>query len=1221
MAVSARAFARLHRHWVSVLWIAIALLASVAQAATYVYDANGRLRAVTSSTGESSQYTYDALGNILAVDHIAAGQLSIAAFIPNHGPAGSTVTIYGQGFSTTPSNNTVRFNGITGVVTSAAANQLVATVPATATTGTISVTVGSNTATSLDTFYVTSDSGGVAPTITSFAPAIAAVGTSVTVSGAGFVTGAGPTSTGVNNALSVVTPASDAQLSFAVPPGATTGSVGVVTPYGSAQSTQPLLIIPQNVTAVSNVVATAILTVGGTQAINIPTANKYSVLAFHGTAGQWLSLQLSQYSSPGGGMLLSTLFDQSGATVSTATLYPSIMSMHIPQLPKTGWYMVMMQATNSVSFSITLEANPSFSTSNAIAVSTSVGGQSKRAIFTGAQQQFYAVGVTNIATQPVGAALTATIYDIAWHELPSNASSSTSFAVNANFKNIASESAVVVSAPFLDTFSSQLTLLQDPTAVVTIDAPPVSLGTSVPGQRAYLWFNATAGQSVSLALPTLTITPSAPIFLQLIKPDGKNNDVSNGGTNCNPPACHYALNNLPETGRYRVTIFPNQYALGGAMNFNALVSSDVTGPITINTPYSLNLSQPGQVARLTFSGTAGQHLGLYVSSVATTPSGGSLSMLISNSNGSNLVAGGISTSSSIFRNLPVLPQSDTYTIQVDPPNAATATAQITLVQNPTATVVNDSGPQNLSTTVADENAYFTFQGAAGQSLGLGIGSLSFNTAGGAAVVKVSKPDGNDWDGTGGINCQAPGCHYPLNGLTQTGTYTVTVTPPSGKTMSFSATLSTDVSGALTVGTPSAVTLSRAGQVGRFTFSGTTGERWAVNLGSIATTPSGANMSVLVYSPDGNALSGGSLQASSNASVNLSPLTQTGTYVVQVESQYAYAGSAQLTVVHDPTDTLTIDGVAVPENPPYPGQNVYLSFNATAGQNLSFAMASFSTTPSSQVVNYSIYKPNGAFLTSGFCSSAAGCHTALMNVSAGTYSITVLAPSSSSGMSFTASVSTDVAGALSPNTALSLNLARAGQQALLTFTASSKDSGGLYLANVATVPAGGAVFVTTFGPPPPGVQLSGGSGGVTTNGTVNLPILPASGTYTVLVEPPFADTATLQLTYLTPTALTVNGGTVTVPTTGVGQNTYFSFNGTATQNATFVLNSVVITPNGGNSNVSVYQPNGTRVNFTNCSTLTCTVPLTNLPVTDVYQVVVNAPTASTTMSYTAQVTSP
>ena len=46
------------------------LVAVIAQAASYVYDANGRLRAVTSSTGASSAYTYDKLGNLLSVTSV-----------------------------------------------------------------------------------------------------------------------------------------------------------------------------------------------------------------------------------------------------------------------------------------------------------------------------------------------------------------------------------------------------------------------------------------------------------------------------------------------------------------------------------------------------------------------------------------------------------------------------------------------------------------------------------------------------------------------------------------------------------------------------------------------------------------------------------------------------------------------------------------------------------------------------------------------------------------------------------------------------------------------------------------------------------------------------------------------------------------------------------------------------------------------------------------------
>src|SRR5207245_2520855 len=67
---------------------------------------------------------------------------------------GTTLTIQGQGFSTTPSANTVRINGIVATVLSATANTLVVTVPSGATSGTISITVGTTTANSGTAFTV-----------------------------------------------------------------------------------------------------------------------------------------------------------------------------------------------------------------------------------------------------------------------------------------------------------------------------------------------------------------------------------------------------------------------------------------------------------------------------------------------------------------------------------------------------------------------------------------------------------------------------------------------------------------------------------------------------------------------------------------------------------------------------------------------------------------------------------------------------------------------------------------------------------------------------------------------------------------------------------------------------------------------------------------------------------------------------------------------------------
>jgi N-acetylneuraminic acid mutarotase len=80
----------------------------------------------------------------------------ITAFAPSTGAAGTSVTITGSKFSSTVNQNEVKFNGITATVSSATTTQLVVTVPATATTGTISVKVAGLIGISAVSFTVTS---------------------------------------------------------------------------------------------------------------------------------------------------------------------------------------------------------------------------------------------------------------------------------------------------------------------------------------------------------------------------------------------------------------------------------------------------------------------------------------------------------------------------------------------------------------------------------------------------------------------------------------------------------------------------------------------------------------------------------------------------------------------------------------------------------------------------------------------------------------------------------------------------------------------------------------------------------------------------------------------------------------------------------------------------------------------------------------------------------
>ncbi len=124
----------------------------------YYYDDLGRLTRVVDPSGNIATYHYDSVGNLLSITRStlpANNGLAILSFTPQSGPVGTTVTIQGQGFSTTPSANTVQFDGTPATVSTATASTLTVTVPSGATTGPISVTVAGTTVTSDTNFKIT----------------------------------------------------------------------------------------------------------------------------------------------------------------------------------------------------------------------------------------------------------------------------------------------------------------------------------------------------------------------------------------------------------------------------------------------------------------------------------------------------------------------------------------------------------------------------------------------------------------------------------------------------------------------------------------------------------------------------------------------------------------------------------------------------------------------------------------------------------------------------------------------------------------------------------------------------------------------------------------------------------------------------------------------------------------------------------------------------------
>ena len=215
----------------------------------YVYDELGRLVGVVNQNGDGATYAYDSVGNLLSISRQTAAQASIIRFSPATGIPGTTVTIYGTGFSATTSQNTVAFNGVAATVLSSSPSVIVTTVPASATTGPISVTSPAGSVTSGNSFTVASSTG--APTITSFSPSMIAPGSVLNIVGTNFESPLLNNRVKVNIVDAVVTSATPTSLSATVAV-AGSGRLSVATPAGKAIATSDLYVV-QSPYAVSDV--------------------------------------------------------------------------------------------------------------------------------------------------------------------------------------------------------------------------------------------------------------------------------------------------------------------------------------------------------------------------------------------------------------------------------------------------------------------------------------------------------------------------------------------------------------------------------------------------------------------------------------------------------------------------------------------------------------------------------------------------------------------------------------------------------------------------------------------------------------------------------------------------------------------------------------------------------------------------------------------------------
>jgi YD repeat-containing protein len=1178
------------------LWVG----AAQAQSTSYVYDANGRVVAVTSSTGTSVQYSYDTLGHVSQVGApLSPGQLAIFAFMPTHGEPGAQVTIQGQGFDSNPANDTVSFNGAVATVLSATATQLVATVPSGATTGPISVTADGQTATSSASFVI--DDTGLPPSITQVSPAVVSVGGTVTVTGTHLDPISGNTTLQMGAFDVPLSSVADTQLQYAVPTDGTSGYVTVETPYGSATSPSPVIVLPSSFST-SSVVSSGNATINGAGvALNIASSGQVGAVTFAGAKGAWISLQGSAITTTASSISYS-IYAPGNVLVQQGSVSATSPSIHLPQLTANGTYLALFQPSGAgAQMTVGVATDAQLTANVAATVVTSVPGQSARMLFNASAGQNFLFEINGTTTTPSNQNVTYTIYTPTGATYTSTATSTTGMVNLGNLPTSGTYQIIVAPGSGV-TGSMQVEVAQGVGGALSNASQ--SYATSVPGQNAYLSFTATQNENLELTFNNINVTGGSPdsLYVYVYGPTGQQAYAftcsgTNPGNSCTQHLWYLTA------GTYSVVVTPYNT---GAISFSALLQDDLVGP-TVATGGTANISLgTGQVERLTFNANAGDTIALNVSGITTTPAGQSVNFSVY----SPSVGAAITTSTAAYTtfsggggqtvNLSNLPVSGTYTVIVSPNNGLPANLQFSVLAGETGTMASNGASQSYGTSVAGQNAYLSFTATQNENLELTFNNI--NVTGGSPnslYVYVYDPTGAQ---AYAFTCSGTN---PGNSCTQhlwylmAGTYSVVVTPYSTGAISFSALLQDDVIGPTVAKGGTANINLGAGQVERLTFNANAGDTVALNVAGFTTTPSGQSVNFSVYSPSvGTAITTSTttyttFSGSGGQTVNLSNLPVSGTYTVIVSPNNGVPSSLQFSVVGGVTGTLSSGGAAQSYTANVANQNAYMTFTATANENLELTLNNINVTGGgSSQLDVVVYNATGSqvasFNCSGSTSNGSSCSQSLWYMPAGTYSVLV-EPNNGGTMSFNALLQDDLIGPTVADGGTANISLGAGQVERLTFNANAGDTLALNVAGLTTTPSGQSVNFAVYSPSV-GTAITtstatyttfSGSGGQ----TVNLSNLPVSGTYTVIVSPNYGLPANLQFSVVGGVTGTLRTGGATQSYTAnvTGENAYMTFTATANENLELTLNNINVTGGGsGVLSVFVFNATGSQVTSFDCS---------------------------------------
>ncbi len=641
---------------------------------SYAYDALGRLVSVVDASGEAATYTYDPVGNILSIGRIGAGTVAITQVNPNSAAVGTTVTVYGTGFSATPAQNTVTINGTAAVVTSSTATQIVTSVPSGAALGLGQVAVTSPLGWASKSFTVATTTG--APTITGFTPAVASPSAGLTISGTNFETVLSNNRLLLDVAFASVSTASTTSMTSAIPGAATSGKITIATPAGTAVSANDLVIPPSGFTP-ADVEFTGRMSYGEAASLTVPITSpgKIGLVLFDGAMGHRVSVRVS-----GSTIATATLkvFAANGTTLSQSTFGTSAGFAEPKFLSADGTCMILVDPGGSFTGSATLTlydvpediTNTIVPGGDAVTVGMTVPGQNAVLTFAGTAGQIVSVtgtgntfsGVQTSILRPDGTTLAdgapfGTFID------------ATTLPVSGTYKLLVDPGGAATGSMTMRLFINVVDIMGTitPSTSGAIVTPEIAL----PGQNARYSFTGSQDQRISV---TIGAGPLGSV--KILLPDGTTALATGSIGIFNT---FIDVQTLPEAGTYILVADPLGAGTGSITLTTYDVPADLSGTVTINgSDQLIPISTPGQNGSYTFTAATTQSVRVLVTSnsYASTTLGGCVAVKLMQS---TTVLESASSCAATFELNAQSVTPGSYTVVIDPQSNATGSLNVRVV--------------------------------------------------------------------------------------------------------------------------------------------------------------------------------------------------------------------------------------------------------------------------------------------------------------------------------------------------------------------------------------------------------------------------------------------------------------------------------------------------------------------------------------------------------------